>query len=182
MKSKTYIYYLTILISIFMAKAVFGQSHMSDYYSIPMGKGKIVCPMMGYDNAAIEDTISYKPMPKNYGMMKHHNTMLAPGMGILQMSKELELTQEQQDKIFNAILQTRQKNNSLKLELLKIRYEIFKEESKPQPDIKKIKDLNSQIAKISSEIRLNNMNLRTDIMGILTPNQIEKLKSLRRPK
>ncbi len=111
---------------------------------------------------------------------KKMNPMMSKGMGILYLSEELNLSEEQREKIFNAILQTRQKNSSLNLELLKIRYELLKEESKPKPDYNKIKDLNGKISKIRSEIYLNNMNLKVDIMSILTPEQVKKLKYLRK--
>ncbi|MEN2998645.1 MAG: Spy/CpxP family protein refolding chaperone [Brevinematia bacterium] len=99
-------------------------------------------------------------------------------MKILLFAKELNLSQEQQDKIFNVIIQTKQKNDPLSTDILKLKYEILKEMSKTQPDFNKIKSLNSQITKLTSEFELNIKNSLVEILSIFTPEQREKLDKL----
>lgn len=148
MKRKIFLATLVVGITL-LAGSVFAQGMKSDMPG-PEMKGHVFCPMYGHKD----------------------------GMLILKMSKDLNLSQDQQDKIFNIILQTKQKNDSLRTELLKVRYEISKEMSKDKPDFDKLKSLNSQVAKLQSEIKLNIDNSRIDIMSTLTPQQINKLKEL----
>ncbi|MCX8029655.1 MAG: periplasmic heavy metal sensor [Brevinematales bacterium] len=99
-------------------------------------------------------------------------------MRILSLSKDLNLTQDQQDKIFSILIQMKQRNDTVSTEIMKVRYEVSKELSKSQPDFSKVKSLNSQLARLHSEISLNTKNAFVDVISVLTPEQREKLNSM----
>ncbi|MCS7298573.1 MAG: Spy/CpxP family protein refolding chaperone [Spirochaetia bacterium] len=99
-------------------------------------------------------------------------------MKILHFSKELNLSSDQQDRIFNIILQTKQRNDNISTDIMKLKYDISKEMSKQQPDFNRVKSLNSQITRLENDFELNIKNSLADILSILTPEQREKLKDL----
>ncbi|MGC8964038.1 MAG: Spy/CpxP family protein refolding chaperone [Brevinematia bacterium] len=120
-----------------------------------------------------------KAMPM-YGKARSDNVWKQNSMFILN-NPTLGLSQDQKDKIFNIHIQTKQKIDSQKLEIMKIRYEISKELSKDNPDFGKIKEYENQIAKIKSDIYLTRSNARLEIINLLTPDQRKKLKEMGMP-
>lgn len=113
---------------------------------------------MGYGDFA-------NPGPKHFGMR-------------ILFDKDLNLTQEQKDRIFNLIIQNKQRRDSITTELLKVRYERENELSKTNPDFGKIKNLNSRIASLQKDLFESKENLRTEILAILTPDQRQKLQEM----
>lgn len=121
----------------------------------------------GVKKTPYKEAFSYGPKMYGYRILK-----------LLDFSKELNLSSEQQDKIFNTIIQMKQKNDALSTEIIKVKYEVLKELSKTQPDFGKVKSLNSQIVKLESEVKLNFKNSFIDVLSVLTPEQRSKLESL----
>lgn len=93
-------------------------------------------------------------------------------------NKELNLSQDQKDKIFNLILQSKQKRDNITTEILKVRYEKESELLKSNPDFNKVKSLNSRLASLQKDLFEIRENLRTDILGVLTSEQRQKLQEL----
>lgn len=104
-----------------------------------------------------------QPEPKHFGLR-------------ILFDKELNLTQEQKDKIFSLIIQSKQKRDSITTELLKVRYEKENELSKPNPNFAKVKSLNSRIASLKKDLIESRENLKLDILSVLTPDQRQKLQ------
>ncbi len=92
---------------------------------------------------------------------------------------ELNLSQEQKDKIFDIILNAKKSINSISTEIMKVQYEKQKEISSNNPNWSKVKSLNEQIAKLRANILKIRLDTQVDILSNLTQEQRKKLRELR---
>jgi|GEM_PF-4014965 len=93
-------------------------------------------------------------------------------------SPELNLSQDQRDKIFDITLNAKKNIDSISTDLMKVRYDKEKELSSPNPDWSKVKSYNDQISKLRANINKIRLDAQVDILSILTKEQRDKLREI----
>ena len=97
------------------------------------------------------------------------------GPGIERMAARLDLNEEQVKVVTDLQEQSRQKNEALRKDMLRLRNELQGELLKDTPDTKAAKGLVAKIGDLRTQMQQNRMETRLAVRQQLTPEQRDKM-------